>query len=201
MRKILGTVMVVCIFPALGLAQTKDSGSTPSKVDVLKFMQVLHIKAQLTQYFDAVARQAKQGAEEGFREKVPKATPEQIAEVDKFADEMFKNMPVDEMMEGMIPIYQKHLTKEDIDGILAFYASPVGQKLQREQPAMTQESMQVGGEIGRRRMAVMMQQMDEFIAKMAQGQGAPAKHRFHEPYVDLAKDLVYSKEKYGSECA
>ena len=175
MRTIIGTVVVVCMFPVLGMAQTMDSGSTPSKETVLKFMEVLHIKSQLTQYFDAVAKQAKQGAEEGFREKVPKATPEQIAQVDKFADETFKNMPVDEMMEGMIPIYQKHLTKEDIEGILAFYATPVGQKLQREQPAMTQESMQVGGEIGRRRMGVMMQQMDEFIAKMAQGQHAPAK--------------------------
>jgi hypothetical protein len=39
---------------------------------------------------------------------------------------------------------------------------------------MTQESMKVGGEIGRRRIGAMMQQMDEFIAKMAKEQ-APAK--------------------------
>ena len=90
-------------------------------------------------------------------------------------DNMVKDMPLDDMLNDMIPIYQKHLTKEDLDGILAFYASPIGQKLQREQPAMTQESMQVGGEIGRRRIGAMMQQMDDFIAKMAQGQRTPAK--------------------------
>jgi uncharacterized protein len=175
MRRNFATVVVVCIFVALGMAQTKDSASTPSKDEVLKFMDVLHIKSQLNQYFDGVAKQAKLGAEEGFKEKVPNATPDQLAQVDKFADEMFKNMPVDEMIDAMIPIYQKHLTKEDLDGILAFYASPIGQKLQREQPAMTQESMQVGGEIGRRRIGSMMQQMDEFIAKMAKEQPAPAK--------------------------
>src|SRR5215467_10233982 len=174
MRKVIGVVIVLCIFPVLGVAQTKDSTSAPSKDEVLKFMEVLHIRAQLTQYFEGVAKQARLGAEEGFKEKVPNPTPGQLAQVDKFADELFKNMPVDEMMEAMIPIYQKHLTKEDLDGILAFYASPIGQKLQREQPAMTQESMQVGGEIGRRRIGAMMQQMDEFIAKMAQQQ-APAK--------------------------
>jgi hypothetical protein len=173
MRKIIGAVVVFCILPVAGLGQTKDSASTPSKEEVLKFMDVLHIKAQLNQYFEGVAKQAKLGAEEGFKDKVPNATPEQLAQVDKFADEMFKNMRVDEMMDAMIPIYQKHLTKEDLDGILAFYASPTGQKLQREQPAMTQESMQVGGEIGRRRIGAMMQQMDEFITKMAQQQPAP----------------------------
>jgi hypothetical protein len=173
LRKIIGAVVVFCILPIAGIAQTKDSGSTPSKEEVLKFMEVLHIKSQLNQYFEGVAKQAKLGAEEGFKEKVPNATPEQLAQVDKFADGMFKNMPVDEMIDAMIPIYQKHLTKEDLDGILAFYASPVGQKLQREQPAMTQESMQVGGEIGRRRIGAMMQQMDEFIAKLAKEQPAP----------------------------
>jgi hypothetical protein len=136
-------------------------------------MDVLHIKSQLTQYFNGVAKQAKLGAEEVFKEKVPNATPEQLAQVDTFSENLFKDMPVDEMLDAMIPIYQKHLTKEDLDGILAFYASPIGQKLQREQPAMTQESMQVGGEIGRRRIGAMMQQMDEFIAKMAKQQPVP----------------------------
>ena len=173
MRKLVGSVVVICIFSALGVAQSNAASPAPSKEDVLKFMDVLHIKSQLTQYFNGVAKQAKLGAEEGFKEKVPNATPEQLAQVDKFSENLFKDMPVDEMLDAMIPIYQKHLTKEDLDGILAFYASPIGQKLQREQPAMTQESMQVGGEIGRRRIGAMMQQMDEFIAKMAKQQPAP----------------------------
>jgi hypothetical protein len=33
---------------------------------------------------------------------------------------------------------------------------------------MMQEGMKVGGEIGRRRIETMMQQMDEFITKLAQ---------------------------------
>jgi uncharacterized protein len=141
---------------------------------VLKFMEVLRLKSQLNQYFDGVSKQAKIGAEQGFKSKIPGATPAQMAEVDKFAENLFKNMPVDEMVDAMVPIYQKHLTKEDLDGILAFYSSPVGQKLQREQPVIMQEAMQVGGEIGRRRLGDMMQQMDEFVSKLAQEQPKPA---------------------------
>jgi hypothetical protein len=175
MRKLSKIVVLLCLFSVAGIAQTSDAaGSMPSKDEVLKFMEVLRVKSQLNQYFDGVAKQAKLGAEQGFKSKVPNATPAQMAEVDKFAENLFKNMPVDEMVDAMVPIYQKHLTKEDLDGILAFYASPVGQKLQREQPAMMQEAMQVGGEIGRRRLGDMIQQMDEFVSKLAQEQQKPA---------------------------
>jgi len=171
MRKFSTIVVFLCVFSIAGWAQsTEAAGSAPSKEEVMKFLEVLRIKSQLTQYFDGVAKQAKLGAEEGFKHKVPDATPAQLTEVDKFAENLFKNMPVDEMVDAMIPIYQKHLTKEDLDGILAFYSSPVGQKLQHEQPAMMQEGMQAGGEIGRRRVGAMMQQMDEFTSKMAEEQ-------------------------------
>lgn len=168
MRNFFKLAIPVCTLLAGAFGQAAASSTSPSKQDVLKFMEVLRIRAQLVQYFDGVAKQAKLGAEDGFKQKVPNATPAQLADVDQFADGLFKNMPVDEMIDAMVPIYQKHLTKDDLDGILAFYASPVGQKLQREQPAMMQEAMQVGGEIGRRRLGAMMQQMDDFVTKMAQ---------------------------------
>ncbi len=175
MRKLSKIVVILCLFSLASLAQTNDAANTvPSKDEVLKFLEVLRIKSQLTQYFDGVAKQAKLGAEQGFKSKVPNATPAQMAEVDQFAENLFKNMPIDEMVDAMVPIYQKHLTKEDLDGILAFYASPVGQKLQREQPAMMREGMQVGGEIGRRRFGDMMKEMDEFVSKLAQEQQKPA---------------------------
>jgi uncharacterized protein len=46
------------------------------------------------------------------------------------------------MIQAMVPAYQKHMTKGDLDVIVAFYSSPTGQKLLRETPAMTAESMQ-----------------------------------------------------------
>jgi len=168
MRKFATILIFVWTFSFVAVAQTKPADdTTPSKEQVLKFLDILRVKSQLTLYFDGVAKEAKVGAEEGFKRKVPDATPAQLAEVDDFAEKLFQGMPIDEMINAMVPIYQKHLTREDIDSIVAFYSSPVGQKLQREQPAMMQEGMKVGGEIGRRRLQAMMQQMDDFIAKMA----------------------------------
>lgn len=168
MRKLATILIFVWTFSFVAVAQTKPADdTTPSKEQVLKFLDILRVKSQLTLYFNGVAKEAKLGAEDGFKRKVPDATPAQLAEVDDFAEKLFQGMPIDEMVEAMVPIYQRHLTREDIDSIVAFYSSPVGQKLQREQPAMMQEGMKVGGEIGRRRLQAMMQQMDEFITKMA----------------------------------
>src|SRR5690349_19462029 len=164
MRRIsvLAAVMLLAYLPALS-AQAGNANEQPSREEVLKFMEVLQLRATLVRYFEGVGQQAKLGAEEGFKQKIPNPTPEQLSAVDKFAESLFKDMPVDEMLDAMVPIYQKHLSKGDLDAILAFYGSPAGKKLLREQPAMMQEGMQVGGEIGRKRIGVMMQQIDAFI--------------------------------------
>jgi hypothetical protein len=46
------------------------------------------------------------------------------------------------MMQAMVPAYQKHLTKGDIDNLVAFYSTPTGEKLLRDMPAIMAESMQ-----------------------------------------------------------
>jgi hypothetical protein len=42
----------------------------------------------------------------------------------------------------MIPVYQKHLNKSDVNAMVGFYSTPTGQKILREMPAMTTEGMQ-----------------------------------------------------------
>jgi len=167
MRRALAAAFILLALSPISAQSTSQSAEPATREEVLKFMDVLQMKATLVRYFDGVAQQAKLGAEQGFKQKVPDPTPEQIAALDKFAEGLFKDMPVDEMLDAMVPIYQKHLTKSDLDAILTFYNSAAGKKLLREQPAMMQEGMDVGGEIGRKRIGVMMQKMDEFVAELA----------------------------------
>jgi Uncharacterized protein conserved in bacteria (DUF2059) len=55
--------------------------------------------------------------------------PEQLAKVDQLFDGIFTRLPIDEMMEAVVPIYQKHQTKTDLAAVTAFYPSPAGQKI------------------------------------------------------------------------
>lgn len=54
----------------------------------------------------------------------------------------------DELVELVIPIYERHLTHEDVKGLIAFYESPLGRKLVSKQPLIMEESMLVGQEWG-----------------------------------------------------
>lgn len=52
------------------------------------------------------------------------------------------------LAELYAPIYQKYLTLDDLKKIVAFYESPVGQKLGAATPAMMGEGMQMGQKLG-----------------------------------------------------
>ncbi len=68
---------------------------------------------------------------------------------EEFWDEMEKEIDMDKVAELIIPIYQKHLTEEDIQAINKFYKTDAGKKLIKASPAIMQESMAVGQQWGR----------------------------------------------------
>lgn len=49
-----------------------------------------------------------------------------------------------ELYDKLAAVYMESYTEEDVDAILAFYASPVGKKMIAETPEITQKSMQIG---------------------------------------------------------
>ena len=164
--------------PRLG-SRIRCSRRSPSKAEVIQFMDLMQVKVRLAQIFDGMKAQARLGAEQGFKMKVPNATPEQLKKVDAVADEMFSGFPIDDIIDAMVPIYQKHLTKSDLAAITAFYSSSAGQKFIKEAPAMMAEGMQVGGEIGRSRMndvTERLQKRVEDLVKEGQ-QSKPAEEK------------------------
>lgn len=67
---------------------------------------------------------------------------------EEFWQDFMVEVDAEEMVNLVIPIYQKYLTEEDITAINAFYNTPEGKKLIRVQPAIIQESMLVGQQWG-----------------------------------------------------
>lgn len=62
-------------------------------------------------------------------------------------EEIMKNI-VDDVVGMLAPIYWKHLTKADLEGIIKFYETPVGKKMAAAQPTIMTESMKVGQQWG-----------------------------------------------------
>ena len=102
----------------------------------------MHVREQVQPAMEFVARQQRAIIHDNLKRQTPRISPENLARLDQFTVDIMKDLPVDGMLEDMIPVYQKHLSKSDVEAISAFYSSPTGQKLLHEMPAMTAESMQ-----------------------------------------------------------
>ena len=62
----------------------------------------------------------------------------------KFWDEFMSEVNTEDMIDIIIPIYEKYYTEEDIDQLIQFYNSPIGKKTVELTPFIMQESMQAG---------------------------------------------------------
>jgi len=59
----------------------------------------------------------------------------------KYMERALSLYPPDEMIADLSGIYQRHLSKEDVDGIIAFYSSPAGQHMVELAPVAMKEYM------------------------------------------------------------
>jgi hypothetical protein len=67
----------------------------------------------------------------------------------KFWDTAAQEMKTDELLDAIIPIYQKYYTNDDLQQLVAFYQTPIGQKTISILPQLSRESIAVGLKFGR----------------------------------------------------
>lgn len=65
----------------------------------------------------------------------------------EFGDEFLKTS-LDDLVTLLAPIYQKHLSKADLEKVIEFYKSPAGKRFAEKSPFITQESMMAGQQWG-----------------------------------------------------
>lgn len=178
LRKVLIMLLVLTGLGLLPLqAQTPPAAgeAAATKEEVARLVQVLRVKMQMEIMRDGMKAAMKSGAEDALKRRNPEAPPELVARVGAMVDEIFVEFPVDELMEAILPIYQKHLTKSDVEATLAFYSSPAGQKLLDKTPQMMAEAMEAGGAIARRQTEAMHQRIEERLDQM--GPVSPAEKK------------------------
>ncbi|HKF01710.1 MAG TPA: DUF2059 domain-containing protein [Candidatus Sulfotelmatobacter sp.] len=113
-----------------------------SKEDVQKLFDVMASRDQVRQLMQQMFAQVRAINRQEMKKKYPDITEEEIARAERGSEELIRNFPIDGMLSDMVPVYQRHFTKTEIDGLTAFYSSPVGQKFLHEMPSVTAETMQ-----------------------------------------------------------
>lgn len=66
----------------------------------------------------------------------------------EFWNEFKKEIKSDQLVDLVTPIYAKHYTEDELNELIAFYKSPIGQKTVNLLPVITEESMAVGQQWG-----------------------------------------------------
>ena len=165
MKKWVLTLCAVALV-AVPFSLGQQATESPDRSDVLQFLELMHARAQMKVVIDSMSQQIRAEAEESFKKKVPNATPEQIAKLDKICDGLLSSLSLDDLIDAVVPIYQKHLTKADLAAATAFYSSPAGQKILKELPSIMSESMQAGAEVGRKSMAAKSADFERQIVEL-----------------------------------
>jgi len=86
---------------------------------------------------------------------------------DAFWVKLEEELDVKELIDQIIPVYDKYYTLEDLKAVNAFYATPAGQKILSTLPLVVQESSQIGQAWGAK--------IGERVAREAAEQGAEKK--------------------------
>lgn len=147
--------------PSFGIAPLDPNDMAPSKEQVTKLFETMHLHDQvqsMMKMLPATIQQQLQKQSNEMLSELPgggKATPEQREAAAKAtARVMEKGMNLftaDELIASLTAAYQHHLTRSDVDALIAFYSTPAGQHFLSKQPEVMQEYMEtVMGNMGER---------------------------------------------------
>jgi uncharacterized protein len=112
-----------------------------SKEDIQKLFDVMASREQMAQMMQQLFAQMRTLSREQVKKRHPDISDAELARMDRQSEEFLKDFPLNDMLNDMVPVYQRHFTKSDIDTLTAFYSSPTGQKFLHEMPAVTAETM------------------------------------------------------------
>lgn len=155
MRRLL--IAICLVSSSLCLAQSADDPA--SKDDIVLLLQTMHSHDLLKKTMEVQAQSMRQMFHDMLMKDTGKVPPDFDTRFKRAMGDMIKDMPMDDIMQAMIPAYQKHFTHGDIEAMNTFYASPVGQKVVQELPGVMQDGMQAA-------MPIMIKYVQEGQQKM-----------------------------------
>lgn len=158
----------------------------PTKEQLEKLFDVMRLRQQMQsmrQMVPAMVQQQIQSAMKQTEADLPagaKLTAEQREAMQKvmskYVGRAMDLYPTDEMLTDMTTIYQHHLSKDDVDGLITFYGSPAGKHLLDAQPVIAKEYMpMVMGKVTERSQAMIKEMAKEIAEIMPAAKPAAAK--------------------------
>jgi len=158
-------VLLVASWSQAAIAQSVPGSEAASKEDVQHLFSILKLDTMMQLTMKAAADQVKTNLPAILKDQDMELRQEQI---NSLMDEVYRNYPLKEVLDAMVPVYQKHLSRGDIANIEAFYQTSTGQKMVNEMPEMSKDAMQAANPIMKKWMTEVMQRIKTRAEAMAQ---------------------------------
>jgi uncharacterized protein len=143
---VLGVCVALAVAPVLA--------AQPSEAQVRELMQVMNVPGQFTVMNNQMAAMMSQ----------------QLPCVDaSYWQSYIDKDGQEQLTKAMIPAYQHHFTSDEVDSLIKFYKSSLGQKLVAQMPATMAEAAQAGQQWGRQRTSDMFSTLQKQGKLDAQG--------------------------------
>jgi hypothetical protein len=124
-----------------------------TKEQIARLFEVMRVRQQVetmkSMMSSMIQQQVKQRAK-SLETTLPEGsdrTPEQKAAVEKlmnrYMDKALNIYPIEEMLNDVATVYQKHISRSDVESFIAFYSSTPGQHLLDAQPLIAKEFMPI----------------------------------------------------------
>jgi uncharacterized protein len=157
-RPFLSIISITFVLVCPTFAQTA-ADAPASKDDVILYLRTMHSHDMMKQVMEIQSQNMQQLFRDQIQKEKGSVPPEFDTHFKKAMDDLIKGMPVDAIMDAIIPAYQQHFSKSDIDAMNAFYSSPVGQKVLQQLPVVMQEGSQAA-------MPIVTKYLDEWKDRM-----------------------------------
>lgn len=125
-------LMCALFFASPAMAECKQDSSAEKTADIRKLLDIMGSKEMSRQVFFQVI--------DAFKGSMPQVPA-------KFWTELEKE-DMNGLLDLIVPIYDCHLSHDDITATITFYESPAGQNFVKVLPVITQEAMTAGQKWG-----------------------------------------------------
>ena len=149
---------VLCVAMS-GAAAAQAASDQPSREQVLKLMTVMGVQ----QSVEEALHRSQAGIQDAARETFLKNTPAVDDATKKKMEEILAAEPFfkfDELVDAVVPIYQKNLSPGDVQAGIEFYSSPAGKRLLEKVPEILREANESAGKVAQQKMEKYAEQLD-----------------------------------------
>jgi hypothetical protein len=163
--------------PVAAASMAIPADQQPTKEQLIKLFELMRVRDQLatvTKMMPALVQQQMKAQMQQMRKDHPEMAlmseeKQQAAGMvmDKFMARVFDIYTPDEMISDMAGIYQKHLSRSDVDGMIAFFSTPAGQHMVAMTPVIMQEYMPMVMQRMQERMKPLTDEMSKEMEQIA----------------------------------